>query len=339
MTSVEIIALVVTFIGVASFAAVFTILYQSYSTSTIQEIKSGKRDIELIDEIIYEKQENVKKRRKTSKIIKTVLFYVLLIIIIPIFIFSLINKIQGSTTMIGNKTVMVVASGSMSEKNEANDYLVTNDLNNQFQTYDIIVLDKVQNASDLKVYDVIAFKNDKGINVIHRIISMQYEGDTLTFTTRGDANNASDKYHPTYEDIIGKYSGKRIKTLGIFIVFFQSYPGIITIISLIYCLVMVDRINSKVAKVQDARVLHLSFIIDQISDDNTQALKAVYKETIYYKGFAYHFDDKGFIEKTEIEDESVLKKTDHTIIKVTENEDSSQVVNEIPVDEKSKGEQ
>lgn len=339
MTSVEIISLIVTFIGVASFATVFTILYHSYSVSTMNEIHLGKRDIELIDEIIYEKQENVKKRRKVSKLIKTILFYVVLIIIIPIFIFSLINKIQGNTTMIGNQTIMVVASGSMSEKNEANDYLVTNQLNNQFQTYDIITLQKVKNADELKVYDVIAFKNDQGMNVIHRIISMQYENGVLTFTTRGDANNASDKYHPTFEDVIGKYSDKRIKALGIFIVFFQSYPGIITIVSLVYCLIMIDRINSKVAKVQEERVSHLSQIIEQIKEDNINDLKAVYKETIYYKGFAYHFDDKGFIEKTEIQDENVLKRTDHTIIKVTENKDSSQVINEINMDEKSKGEQ
>ena len=57
MTSTEIISIIVTFIGVVSFATVFTILYQSYANSSIVEIKSGKRDIELIDEVIYEKQE------------------------------------------------------------------------------------------------------------------------------------------------------------------------------------------------------------------------------------------------------------------------------------------
>ena len=75
--------------------------------------------------------------------------------------------------MIGNKTIMVVASGSMSKKNDANAYLNSNNLNNQFQTYDIIVLEKVENASDLNKYDVIAYRNDQGINVIHRIIEIE----------------------------------------------------------------------------------------------------------------------------------------------------------------------
>ena len=46
--------------------------------------------------------------------------------------------------MIGGNTVMVVATGSMGYKNEANDYLFTYDLDDQFQQYDIIVLEKVQ---------------------------------------------------------------------------------------------------------------------------------------------------------------------------------------------------
>ena len=54
MTSTDIISTVVTFIGVFSFATLFTILYKSYASSQIAEIKSGKRDIEIIDEVIYE---------------------------------------------------------------------------------------------------------------------------------------------------------------------------------------------------------------------------------------------------------------------------------------------
>lgn len=54
--------------------------------------------------------------------------------------------------MIGNRTVMVVASNSMSYKNEANSYLFDDSLglNNQFNTYDLIILEKVNNETDLK---------------------------------------------------------------------------------------------------------------------------------------------------------------------------------------------
>ena len=80
MTSAEIISLIVTIIGVFSFATIFTILYQSYATSQINEIKSGKKDIELIDEVIYERQEKIKKRKMVTKIVKSICFYLALLI-------------------------------------------------------------------------------------------------------------------------------------------------------------------------------------------------------------------------------------------------------------------
>ena len=79
MTSIEIISLIVTFIGVFSFATIFTILYKSYATSQIAELRSGKKDIELIDEVIYERQAKTKRRRKIGKIIKNIVFYTILL--------------------------------------------------------------------------------------------------------------------------------------------------------------------------------------------------------------------------------------------------------------------
>lgn len=334
MTSVEIISLIVTFIGVASFAAVFTILYLSFSNSSILEVKTGKRDIELIDDVLYNRQEKVIKRKKTSSAVKNTLFYVVMTLIIPIFVFSLINKFQGNATMIGNSTVMVVASGSMSERNEANEYLDKYNLNNQFNTYDIIVLEKVTNSLALKKYDVIAFKNDDGVNVIHRIVDITIENGEWVYITRGDSNNSNDKYHPKYVDVIGKYSNKRIGGIGIFIVFFQSAPGIMTVVAMVYVLVMMDRINNKMEKAQEERIAHLAEVIDHVGDDSesTKQMKAIYNETIYYKGYAYHFNDNGFVSKDEITDEEVLEKSETEIIKVVEAENHDKTVVEVTVD-------
>ena len=67
MDSLEIISLVVTLIGVASFSAIFTILYGTYSKSTIHEMKLGVKDVEIIGEVIYERQDKIKKRKKKKK--------------------------------------------------------------------------------------------------------------------------------------------------------------------------------------------------------------------------------------------------------------------------------
>ena len=319
MTTTEIISLIVTFIGVFSFAAIFTILYKSYGTSQIGEIKTGKKDIEIIDELVYENQQKVKTRRKVIRIFKNVIFCLLLVIIVPLFVFSLINRFSSNVTMIGNKTIMVVASGSMSKQNEENTYLFTYNLNNQFQKYDVIILEKVNDSNELSLYDVVAYRNDEEINVIHRIIKI----NSLNYETRGDANNSSDKYKPEFKDIIGKYSGKKLEGIGMFIMFLQSYAGIITILSLIYCMFMIESITNKINKVQENRARILEEAIECSDDCGKNALKAEFSETIFYKGFAYSFNEEGFIEKNEIDDINYLNKSNDVLIKEVKKEDET----------------
>ena len=122
----DIISLIVTALGVISFSIVFTILFGSYTKASIIEIESGKRDIELLDENIYENTVSVKKRKKIAGIIKTVIFYVVIALLIPTLGSALYSKITSNVPMINGKAIMVVATGSMSFKNEVNDYLTEN---------------------------------------------------------------------------------------------------------------------------------------------------------------------------------------------------------------------
>ena len=329
MTSTDIISTVVTFIGVFSFATLFTILYKSYASSQIAEIKSGKRDIEIIDEVIYDRQSHVQQRRKVIGLIRTIAFYLVIIIIVPIFAFSLVNKVMGNVMMIGNKAVMVIPTDSMSYKNEANSYLFNRNLNNQIQPYDIIVLEKVS-KSDIKMYDVIAYKNDKGVNIVHRIIDI----DGNKYTTRGDIYDSSktDLYKPVFDDVIGRYTGKRIPGVGIFIMFLQSYAGIITVVSLVYCLLMIDRTAEKINKVQQERIDKLEEALDYLDESSSDCMKAEYKETIYYKGYAYMFDENGFIDKAEIKEGPYLEKSNDTIIKEKEDLENNITTEEVVID-------
>ena len=336
MSSTEIISLVVTLIGIFSFASIFTVLYGSYASMSIKEINSGKRDIEIIDEMIHNNKDSVKKRSKIMGYVKSVIFYLTMCIVIPIFIFALISKFTNNAIMIGDKSVMVVASGSMSFKHENNGYLNTYNLNDQFSKFDIIILEKVDSAAKLRQYDTIAFVNDKGINVIHRIRTIKANGN---YETRGDSNPSSDSYNPSFDDVIGRYTGKKINGIGMFVLFFQSYAGIITIVSLVYCLLMIDRMSEKINKVQSKRVEHLENALRLGADANAKDLQAAYSETIYYKGFAYHFKDGDFVEKLEITDGPYLEKSNDTMIKEVQNEsDSSLVVEEETISNDEQGE-
>ena len=309
MSSTDIIALIVTIIGVASFATVVTILFRNYIRSAIKEIKAGHRDIEIVDLMIYELDPKVIKTRKATGVAKNVIYYAFLAIIIPLFGLSLYSRIKNNVTKLGDNFIMVVASGSMSMKNEANEYLVTNNLNNQFATYDMIVLTGVKSSTQLKQYDVIAFRNDKGINVIHRIIEVDYSEGEVRYTTRGDSNSATDTYHPKIKDVIGKYTGKKIPGIGIFIMFFQSYAGIVTILSVVYCSFMISHFNKKLDTTTDERrdMLAALFQVDEMSERDPELMTNVHASTIYYKGYAYEFISDGTADKREMTQQELEK--------------------------------
>ena len=71
MTTTDLIALIVTILGVASFAAVVTILFRNFIKSSIKEIHNGERDIELIDQTIYENDPKDQEAIKECKTLES----------------------------------------------------------------------------------------------------------------------------------------------------------------------------------------------------------------------------------------------------------------------------
>ncbi len=295
----ELIAPIVTGVGVLSFATIFTVLYRSYAHSAVTEYESGQMDVELIDETVTTNIKDSKGYRKVLRRVKQGLTIGLVALLIPFMLLSIYSKFTDGVTMIGGKGMIAVASGSMSEKNEANPYLAN--INNQFNTYDMITLQKVESPGELNVYDVIAYINDEGINVIHRIVAIQNTTSGPRYVTRGDSNNADDEYKPSMDDIIGKYTGTRIPYVGMFIMFLQSVSGILTIAAVIYCLIMIESAANKIYVAREDRLEILqkaiNFETDTVMDEK---LDALFIETVYYKNYAYTFDDNGFISKTRI---------------------------------------
>ncbi|MBQ7408521.1 MAG: signal peptidase I [Clostridia bacterium] len=308
MTAFELIALIVTAIGVLSFATIFTILYLSYAESTISEYDVGKRDIDLIDESIFDAQASIRQRKKALSIIKRVILYVFVAIAIPFLVFALYSKFTSGLAMIGGKGIIVVASGSMSERHKANTYLDTYQLNNQFNTYDVIVLEEVQEG-EIKQYDVIAYVNNEGVNIIHRVVGFTGEGK---FITRGDSNNQDDSYNSTYADVLGRYTGVRIPYVGMFVMFLQSYAGLVTIAAIIYCLIMIDRVTDRIHLAQERRLEMLSKIFDftKYVDGDTDNICSEFTETLYFKNYAYTFNEDGYVGKVALTDDEMQEKYD-----------------------------
>ena len=307
MNSMEWIAPVVTAVGMASFATVFTVLYRSYATSAVAEYETGKCDVELIDETIISNLESTKASRRAGEILRQALFGIAVALLVPFLLISIYSKFVNGVAMFGGYGMIAVASGSMSEKNPANPYLAT--IDNQFNTYDMILLEKVTSPGDLQRYDVIAYVNDQGVNVIHRIVGFEHGADGLRIVTRGDSNNADDNYKPRMEDVLGKYADERIPYVGSVVMFLQSYSGIITVAAVLYCLIMIEGVRNKIERAREARLEILqesiNFKTDTVQDDR---LESSFVETVYFKNYAYTFDEKGFVSKTLI-DESFHPET------------------------------
>lgn len=299
------------FLIVGVFAILFIVLIKYYAKTSIDEIEKGDRDIEFINSLKHNKLEKVIKRKKIIKVVRNVLFYALLVVIIPFFAFSLINRLQNNTTMIGNHAMMVVGSGSMSFKNEKNPYLNDDSdtrFNYQFDYGDIIILEKVSSDEELSLYDVICYYNpEKGLNIIHRIINVK-ESTPIKYVTRGDANDTSDTYESTLSDIVGIYNGKVLKKVGLFILFLQSFAGIITILCLLICLFTFDYFNKKIGKAKSNRC-HLLDIVTCENINELQKSEKESKQIINYKGYNYHFDEDGnFIKLEEINQSNLEEK-------------------------------
>ena len=318
MNSFEIIAALATAVGVVTFATIFTILYRSYVKASLKELGMGKRDVELMDEYIYSTLPGVKLRRKVWKTVKGVCFYALLLLLIPLFILSVWNRINGNVMMLGDRALMVVASGSMSNRHPTNRYLDEKGLNDQLNTYDMIFVERVTDEDDLALYDVIAFVDDTGKNVIHRIVGIKNQDGKVRYETRGDSNNQSDLYLPEVKDVIGRYEDTKIPMLGALIMFFQSLGGIVTLLSLFYCLMMLDRSNAQLEERERERLERICSAIGLDPTQKAEKLSAEFTETLYYKGYAYRFNEKGFIGKDEITDKSYLEKSDSAAIRVLE---------------------
>ncbi|MCD8195295.1 MAG: signal peptidase I [Coprobacillus sp.] len=307
MTNQEIIVLVVTVIALLAFVLVITILYYHYIKSSMNAVQNGSKDIELLDRIVYENQPKVVRRQRAGRITKNVIYYLVLVILIPVFVFGIYSRATSGVASFGSYTVLVVGSGSMSEKNEANTYLRTYSLNDQLQTYDMIVVKKVE-QSQISRYDTVAYRDNTGTIIIHRIISVTRDNDTGTvlYETRGDANNASDAYLITYNDIIGRYTGQRVPYLGMVITFFQSWAGIATILAVIYTMVIISSFNHRYDKVVYDRevILNDSFDIDSMNLDTYKEMEIKQGEKIYYQGNTYEYtSDLKFTKREMTEDE------------------------------------
>lgn len=318
MSNIEILSLIVTIICLISFCLVFTFLFRHYYLNNINEISSGRADLDLLDFNKERIEKGKLKSEKTKKIVGKTFGYIFFAAVLVFFGFSLYSRFFNNNLIFGDSGFVVISSGSMSERNEVNTYLDEYKLDNQFDTYDIIGISKYESIDEVKQYDVVAFYGNDDVIYVHRIIDVR---DDNTFVTRGDSNAISDTNrlyngYLNYDRIIGFYNGGRVPLIGVFIVFLQSNSGIITVVSIVYCLLMFDHYKTKYDESIENRIKYLDENLNfnySFTGNIEENVQFEYKEIATYDGITKELFSTETIEK---QDEGVeLKSIDKLISK------------------------
>lgn len=201
------------------------------------------------------------KRKQRNSLIKSVVFYAIFAIIFVVIIWA---QIMAQTIYIGKKTGVVVLTGSMGSAYAGNEYLVENNLTNRIKAGSFITLEKVEKDSDVKLYDIVAYKDPDGNLIIHRIIRISELDGRPIYECRGDANSSSKLYERVLrvEDFIGKYTGRQNYVLGVALNFLKSGFGIIAIIAVFVVLFLYDEFEKKSDGALDSRKPEVAEQID-----------------------------------------------------------------------------
>lgn len=230
------------------------VLIYQIITLTRKLIASGFEDKKIIEE---KTQERLRKKNLLLPILEKAISIIVLLCVAGGFAFSLSVRVLEDVTPNGMSTVQVVLSDSMAYKHEKNEYLNTNNLNDQFRKFDLIVIDELPDEFELELYDIVVYRYSKDLLVIHRIIGIEEPNashpEHRHFLLKGDANDYNDKFPVKYDQMVGVYNGDKVENVGSFILFLQSPAGWVCVIFIIVMSFVIPYIENKIEEEKELR--------------------------------------------------------------------------------------
>lgn len=205
------------------------------------------------------------KRARLWKIIGNTFLVVFYLLIAALMIAAISIRSQGNSFKIGNKSYLVIKTGSMEAVNPSNAYIEENHLDDQILTYSLIEIEEVT-PEEMERSRIYAFLADDGSLIVHRLIDMGSNGDgEMRYAFRGDANSTSASYEVSvpFERIVGAYTGWNNWGLGIFVNYAQSYIGIITLAFALILVGFYDVLDAAIGKRIKLREDDLAVRVDQ----------------------------------------------------------------------------
>ena len=218
------------------------------------------------EKIIKEYEKTKEKKDKAGIVIGFAINIIFVALFVALFSASLVINISSEYGNNNFTTVRVVESNSMSKKEPTNSYLKENNLDNQFQMFDLIVTHKLPKEEDLKLYDVVVYDQD-GLNIIHRIVKIEEPNeehpDCRHFTLRGDANVYNDREPVLYKQMKAIYRNERVQFIGSFILFFKAPAGYLCILLIVFTCLAIPFIDYKTEKIIETRLIEIGVIKQQ----------------------------------------------------------------------------
>lgn len=262
MTDYEIYVFILCMIVFIMLTSFLTYLLVCLTKQHLKMIRHGLEDTEIRRE--YRKTAPISR---LGTIASTIVSVVICLALCAAFAFSVYLKATEDRAANGTPALHVVKSDSMSYKAEENDYLREHNLDDQLQTFDLIVTRRLPDEKDLQLYDIVVYEVD-GMYIIHRIVEIEeansYHPDQRWFRTQGDALSGMDRNPVTYDQMRGIYLGERVPFVGSFILFMQSPAGWICILLVLFAIFTTPIVEKKIEREKQAR---LAFLRQQLTDE------------------------------------------------------------------------
>lgn len=262
MTAHEIYVFVLCFIVFSLLTAMFTYLITSITKMELELIGHGHRDEAIKKELNKKKKDN-----RVFLWVNRIVSLLLCVIFVTAFSFAVYVRLAEDRPANGIPSIKVVKSESMARKHPENTYLFDNDLNDQFQMFDVVVCHHLPAEDELKLYDIVVYKQED-LHVIHRIVGIEEPNENHPsarhFLLQGDAVENPDKFPVLYSQMQGIYEGNRIPFVGSFILFLQSPAGWLCVLLVIFSMIVTPIVEKKIKEATEKRISAFS---DQLQKD------------------------------------------------------------------------
>lgn len=210
--------------------------------------------------LIKRDEEKARRRKRVGEVFSYCLYGVFFIFFGVVTAF----KINGDSFYFGNVSYLVIQTGSMETANSKNEYLAKNGLDNQIPQFSLIGIEQI-NQEDIKLYDVLAYKNASNEIIVHRVININVKDGTTYYTFRGDSNSISDISETalTFDKIQGRYNGFNNFGLGVATTYFKSSAGLVAVASAAFFLFSFDVSEDSIDKEYRERILEVAKKYDE----------------------------------------------------------------------------